>query len=314
MLNYRISGAAIQIETDFLEAQVHTEGYVSGVAAGKLLDKATGARDLGFGLSIVDFLLEDGEGDPDAPHAYHWGDELHGNIPKRYVELPQICTKARKLPFEVVKSTSGGKSGEFIAVRQWFNWTTATRGRDPGSLWEQILIFPEDTRYFLSTDRVTSVNTVDNLALRVDMPGHLKHDSGDSFSQIYLSYYGTLPNIEFLEDFPPDAKFRYVRGRDPLPDRMIRAYKTKTGPWLAGMTLNPGDVSEAWCHQRGYVCFIQEMGRERVQAGETFSAAYIIGFFDSIEEMEKLYDQYHGWSDIVLSPSFQKAEAFSGNS
>lgn len=307
MLKYEIDGAIIHIETDYLKAEIHTEGYVSGVSAGTLLDKATGARDLGFGLSIVDFLLEDGQDEPGDPHAYHWGDAFHGNIPKRYVELPQICTRARKLSFEVTQSPG------FIAVRQWYNWTIATRGRTPGSLWEQILIFPEDTRYFFSTDRVTSVNTVENLALRIDMPGHLKHNHGDTFSEIYLSYHGAIPNTEFLENFPPDTRFRYVQGRDPLPERMIRAYRTRPGAWLAGMTLNPKDVLEAWCHQRNYVCFIQEIGQEKVQAGETFGAAYIIGFFDSIEKMEESYDRHCGWSRIVLNPSFEKAKAFTGS-
>jgi hypothetical protein len=41
---------------------------------------------------------------------------------------------------------------------------------------------------------------------------------------------------------------------------MIRAYqvkvKGKPGPWLAGMTLDPSEVCEAWCHQRGYVCLL----------------------------------------------------------
>ena len=316
MLNYSIDDSVIHIETDALKAQIHTEGYVSGVAAGTLLDKATGAQDLGFGLSIVDFLLEKGEDEPTAPYAYTWGDETHGNIPKRYVELPQICTRARKLPFEVVKSaetcSTNDGSQRFIAVRQWFNWTIATRGYKPGSLWEQILIFPENTRYFFSTDRVTSVNTVDDLALRIDMPGHLKHNRGDSFSQIYLSYHGKISNTEFFEDFPPDAKFRYVRGQAPLPKRMIRAYQTRPGPWLAGMTLNPGDVSEAWCHQRGYVCFIEEIGKEKVRAGEIFSVAYIVGFFDSIEQMKKVYDQHYGWSNVVFSPSLKRAKTFSG--
>ena len=294
MLNYDIKSSVIHIETDVLQAQIHTQGYVSGVSAGTLLDKKTGARDLGYGLSIVDFLLEEGEDKPDKPNAYHWGDLYHGNIPKRYVELPQICTQAGKLPYEVTKSEG------FITVKQWYNWTIATRNRKPGSLWEQILVFPEDKRYFFSTDRVTSVNTVENLALRIDMPGHLNHKQGDSFSQIYLSYYGTIPNTEFFDDFPPDAKFRYVRGRDPLPQRFIRAYQTRSGAWLAGMTLNPKDVSEAWCHQRGYVCFIEEVGREKVLAGETFSSVYIVGFFDSVDEMERVYDQNCGESDIII--------------
>ncbi|MDQ1329047.1 MAG: hypothetical protein QG641_2336, partial [Candidatus Poribacteria bacterium] len=72
------------------------------------------------------------------------------------------------------------------------------------------------------------------------------------------------------------------------------AYQTRSGAWLAGMTLNPKDVSEAWCHQRGYVCFIEEVGREIVLAGETFLSVYIVGFFDSVDEMEKVYDQHCG--------------------
>lgn len=305
MLDCKINNAIIYIETDCLEAQIHTEGYVSGVAAGTLLDRSTGTRDLGFGLGIADFLLEEGEDDPDASNAYHWGDDHHGNIPKRYVELPQICTKARKVPFEVIGSveipSANNQISMGVGIKQWYNWTIATRNRTPGSLWEQLLIFPEDTRYFFSIDRVTSANEVDNLSLRIDMPGHLKHNQGDSFSHIYLSYCGSILNNAFFKDFPPDAKYRYVRGHDPMPKRMIRAYQTKTGPWLAGMTLDPAIVSDAWCHQRGYVCFIQEVGPKRIEAGETFSAAYIIGFFDSIEEMKEIYDQYRGCSDVLAS-------------
>ena len=71
---------------------------------------------------------------------------------------------------------------------------------------------------------------------------------------------------------------------------MIRAYHTRDpktgadGPWLAGMTLNPADTSEAWCHQRtGDVCFIHEVGERPVKAGESFGAAYIVGWFDRIK-------------------------------
>ena len=53
MLDYTFDNAVIHIETDHLKARIHTEGYVSGVAAGTLLDKATDARNLGFGLSVV---------------------------------------------------------------------------------------------------------------------------------------------------------------------------------------------------------------------------------------------------------------------
>ncbi|RYD33059.1 MAG: hypothetical protein EOP86_14250, partial [Verrucomicrobiaceae bacterium] len=69
-----------------------------------------------------------------------------------------------------------------------------------------------------------------------------------------------------------------------------------------GMVLNPSDTSEAWCHQRtGYVCFIHEVGERPVKAGESFGAAYVIGWFDSIEEMEKVYDQYRGHSALEVT-------------
>ena len=33
------------------------------------------------------------------------------------------------------------------------------------------------------------------------------------------------------------------------------------------MTLNPADVMEAWCHERGYVCLIEEIGGRPIKAG-----------------------------------------------
>jgi len=81
---------------------------------------------------------------------------------------------------------------------------------------------------------------------------------------------------------------------------MILAYHLRDpqtgreGPWLAGMTLAADAVSEAWCHQRGYVCLIEEFGGRPIKAGETFSAAFVVGYFDSIEEMEQVYDRHAG--------------------
>jgi hypothetical protein len=48
----------IAVETGHYRASIATAGYVTGVAAGSFVDTKTGARDLRFGLSIVDFLLE----------------------------------------------------------------------------------------------------------------------------------------------------------------------------------------------------------------------------------------------------------------
>ncbi len=298
MAAIRTAGATIYIETDLLTAEVHAEGYVSGVAAGTLLDKTTGARDLGFGLDIVDFLLEPRADEPDAEHPYHVGDAFHGDLVKRYVELPQICTGARAVGFETFEGP------DWVAVKQWFTYQQATYGRTPGSLWEQTLVFRDGLRYFMSADRVTSANTVDELTLRIDMPGHLKHSAGSEFRQIYLSYDGAIQSSEFIEDFAPDSRHLYQRDAASIPERMIRAYQVALagceGPWLAGMTLDPAIVSEAWCHQRGYVCFIQEIGCLPVDAGESFGAAYIVGWFDDIDGMQTTYDQYKGASDIHI--------------
>ena len=95
------------------------------------------------------------------------------------------------------------------------------------------------------------------------------------------------------------------RGTEPMPKRFIRAYclrdpqSGREGPWLAGMTLDPGVVSEAWCHQRDYVCMIEEIGGKPIQPGQSFSAAFVVGYFDSIEEMERVYDEYAGAKSLV---------------
>jgi hypothetical protein len=289
----------VRIAGDALEAAVRKTGYVSGVEGGSLLDKATGARDLGFGLDVVDWLMEPGSDEAyrdqlkgDLPYAFN--NLVHGKRPKRSIEGPQICTRARKLTPAVVP----GK--DFVAVKQDYAYTLAAPGKKAGSRWEQTIVFPAGKRYFLSADKVTSVNAGDALFLRIDMPGHIKHRGGDTFSEVYLSYHGTIPAREFLKDFAPDDRFLYVRDDRKLPRRFIRAYHTrdpktgKDGPWLAGMTLDPGAVYEAWCHQRGYVCLIEEVGGRPVRPGESFGAAYVVGFFDSVGEMERVYDEHAG--------------------
>ena len=315
MINHSIEGSTIHIETDAIKAEIRTEGYTSGVAAGTYRDKKTGARDIGFGLSIVDFLLEPAQpGQPIEQGQYEFGGNfagVHGDIPKRYVEGPQICTQAKKLPYEVIEGDG------FLAVRQWFTWHQAYPPHGAGSRWEQTLVFPESTRYFFSSDRVTTVNESKALFFRVDMPGHIKHKEGDTFDHVYLSYRpAMLPSTEFAMDFPPDGANLYQRGRGPLPNRFIRAYQVKLdsepGPWLTGMTLEPSDVYEAWCHQRGYVCLIQELGGRPTRPGKTFGAAYVVGWFDSVAEMHATYDKHRGWSGIELMGEAKQPTSFSG--
>ena len=70
---------------------------------------------------------------------------------------------------------------------------------------------------------MTTVNTSDALFFRVDMPGHIKHRSGDLFDHIYLSYGDmTLPSTEFTADFPPDGPFP-VSARQAIAARSIHS-------------------------------------------------------------------------------------------
>jgi len=284
----------VQIDTDLLQARIRKVGYVSGVAQGTLLDKKTGAKDAGFGLHIMDFLLAPGWKDD----GYGREPKLHGNLPKHYIEGPQICTQARKLAPEVIEGL------DFVAVRLGWKFTQAAPDLKAGSEWEQTMVFRPGVRYVLCGERITSANDVDNFFYRIDMPGHIRHKGGDTFAQVYLSYQGKIAPEEFAKDFGPDEKFLYQRKEDKVPERMIRAYQVKVdgkpGPWLAGMTLDPAAVSEAWCHQRGYICFIQELHGKKVKAGETFGAAYIVGWFGDVAEMEKVYDQHKGKKSLAV--------------
>jgi hypothetical protein len=299
MASIKQSGKQLLIETTRLTAAIATEGYVSGVAEGSFVDKKTGSRDPGFGLLIADFLLKPGADPPETPTAWRYPlhDAYHGDIAKQYVALPQICTQARALPNEITT----GK--DFAAVRQWFTWNVECPPYRAGSRWEQTLLFPDDRRWFLSWDRFQCADTVPSVMLRLDMPGHIRHYGGDVFKQVYLSYHGTIPQHEFHQNFPPDGKFLYRRNDRHMPKRFIRAYQLENGTWLAGMALDPKAVHEAWCHQRDYVCFIEEIGGREAHAGDWQGAVHLVGYFDDIPEMERVFDQYRGATSLHVSPA-----------
>lgn len=297
----------IHLETPHLSASIKKRGYVSGIEGGSFVDKQTGAHDLGFGLDIVDWIMEPGSDEAYRDQLtgdlkYEINNSYHGKIAKRSIEGPQICTQAKKLAPKVIS----GK--DFTAIQQSHRYTIAAPGRKPGSLWEQTIVFPAGKRYFISSDQITTVNDSPAMFLRVDLPGHVKHNKGNTFSELYLSYLGTFKPDVFLSNFAPDEKLIYTRGTTKLPERFIRAYHIRDpetgadGPWLAGMTLQPDVVSEAWCHQRGYICMIEEFGGRPIKAGETFRAAFIVGFFDSIDEMHQVYDAHRGHTGLEVSP------------
>src|SRR5262249_18340753 len=146
-------------------------------AAGGLIDKRTGARDLGFGLHIMDFLLAPGARDDG-----YMNEKVHGKIDKHYVEGPQICTQAKELKPEIIQGRA------FLAVLFRFTYTQPCKGYKAGSTWEQTLVFQPRLRYFFSSERIVSANDVDSVFYRIDMPGHIKHKNGDTFEKIWLSY------------------------------------------------------------------------------------------------------------------------------
>ena len=125
-----------------------------------------------------------------------------------------------------------------------------------------------------------------------------------------------IPSSEFFEPFPPDLKFGYRRDTHRVPEHFIRAYRlrdpksAKDGPWLAGLTLEPSVVYEAWCSQRpgNIIVMIQEIHGKPTKAGDSFSAAHIVGFFDSIEEMHQVYARYKGHTALSASPAGWRLE------
>ena len=297
----------IEISTPELNAAVNKKGYVTGIASGSFLDKKTGFHDPGYGLDIVDWIMEEGSDEAyrdklDPELVYKFNNPFHGKTAKRSIEGPQICTRAKELDPKVIKGS------DWVAVKQQYQYKTAAPGKKTGSTWEQNIVFQTGKRFFISGDRMTVVNSSDSMFFRLDMPGHIKHNKGDTFSEIYLSYReengGKIPSSEFVSDFAPDEKFNYRRDKNKVPERFIRAYHLrdpksgKDGPWLAGMTLEPELVYESWCHQRGYISFIEEIGGRPIKAGESFGAAFIVGYFDSIKEMEETYDQYKGFKQL----------------
>lgn len=332
---------ALTIETDRIEAVIpkrDPKQWMTGIEKGSFRDKATGFREAGDGLMVVDWLMEagsDADWDPTLFAAdgngvirYRWFENetdpaqrdyalmAHGSSHrKRMVEGPQLCHRMKPVQPTVIR----GK--DFVAVKTTYRYEYAAPGRAPGSRWTQLIVFPKGERYFLLMDRIDSVNGSDEMFLRNDTPGCVRHERGDTFSEIYLSYLGgpkglRIPSSEFFTPFPPDAKFGYRRDASDPPKDFIRAYHLRDkgtgrdGPWLAGLTLDPSVVYEAWCSQRpgGIIVMIEEIHGRAVKAGESFSAAHVVGFFDTIDAMHATYDRYKGHTALTADASGWRLE------
>ena len=86
----------ITIATPQLEAAISKKGYVTGVAAGSFVDTQSGFHDAGYGLDIVDWIMEAGSDEAyrdklEPELVYQYNNSYHGKIPKRCIEGPQIC-------------------------------------------------------------------------------------------------------------------------------------------------------------------------------------------------------------------------------
>jgi hypothetical protein len=323
---------AIKIETDKLEAVIpkrDPKRWMTGIEKESFLDKSTGFREIGDGLMVIDWLMEAGS---DAAYAdqltapdghgvcrYTWYENetdperreyalmAHGSSHrKRAIEGPQLCHRMKPVQPEIIRGA------DHVAIKTTYRYEYAAPGRAAGSRWTQLIVFPKGERWFALMDRIDSVNDSPEMFLRNDTPGCVRHERGDTFSEMYLSYLSgpdgvRIPSSEFVDPFPPDRKFGYRRDLNKTPDHFIRAYHlrdTKTGadgPWLAGLTLEPSVVYEAWCSQRpgDIIVMIEEIHGKPVKAGESFSAAHIVGYFDTIDEMHRVYDRYQGHTALT---------------
>jgi hypothetical protein len=324
---------AITIETDLIEAVIPKNSpkqWMTGIEKGTFLDKTTGFREVGDGLMVIDWLMEPGSDDdwaeeviaPDGngvgrylwyetqsdPAMREYAIMAHGSSHrKRMVEGPQLCHRMKPVEPEVIRGD------DYVAVKTTYQFEYAAPGRTPGSTWTQLIVFPKGKRYFVLMDKIDSVNDSPELFLRNDTPGCVRHERGDTFSEMYLSYLSgpkglVIPSSEFFEPFPPDLKYGYRRDTHRVPEHFIRAYHLrdpetgKDGPWLAGLTLDPEVVYEAWASMRpgGIIVMIEEIHGKPTKAGESFSAAHIVGFFDDIEAMHEVYDQNKGKTGLVV--------------
>lgn len=331
----------ISIETDLIAAVIpkrDPKQWMTGIEKGTFLDKTTGFREVGDGLMVVDWLMEAGSDaawadqviapDGHGTGRYSWHENAtdpaqreylrlaHGTSHrKRVVEGPQLCHRMKPVEPEVIRGE------DFVAVRTRYRFEYAAPGREAGSQWTQLIVFPKGERYFVLMDRIDSVNDSDEMFLRNDTPGCVRHEQGDTFSEIYLSYLGgpnglRIPSQEFFTPFPPDLKFGYRRDTHRLPADFIRAYHLRDpetgndGPWLAGLTLDPDVVYEAWCSQRpgGIIVMIEEIHGRPVKAGESFSAAHIVGYFDDLPTMHEVYERYRGNTQLIVDEAGWRLE------
>src|SRR4051812_33823905 len=152
---------SIKIETDKLEAVIPKKAprqWMTGIEKGSFLDKATGYREAGDGLMVVDWLMEAGsdeaygdkvfdkDGNSVGRYTWHTNETTkerkayalfpHGSSHrKRMVEGPQLCHRMKPVKPEVIRGE------DFVAVRTTYKFEYAAPGRKAGSRWTQLVVF-----------------------------------------------------------------------------------------------------------------------------------------------------------------------------
>ena len=123
---------------------------------------------------------------------------------------------------------------------------------------------------------------------------------------------GKHPAIPVTPRQIADAAIEAARAGAAVAHLHVRDPKTgKDGPWVAGLTLEPSVVYEAWASQRlnnNIIVMIEEIHGKPTKAGESFSAAHIVGFFDNIEQMHATYDRYKGHTALVVDKAGWRLE------
>ena len=224
----------IQVDTDALEARIRKTGYVSGIAQGTFLDKKTGARDPGFGLHIMDFLLGPG-----------WKDDSYGRDEKYARQAAESLHRgAADLHAGEAARPVVVRGKDCVAVKMSFRFTqpdtTASSPAPCGS-----------RRSSSSRQALRPVRRTHHLGQRRRQPDLSHRHAGPRQAQGRRHVFADLPELLTARFRPPSSSRTSRPMRAPLPARQGQGAAPphdprlpapagdKAGPWLGGLTLDP---------------------------------------------------------------------------
>ena len=120
--------------------------------------------------------------------------------------------------------------------------------------------------------------------------------------------YQVAEDAQFIRIATPElaagiCKKGYVSGvaSGSLLDKKTGFHDPGFGLDIVDWIMEPAMVWEAWCHQRGYVCMIEEFGGRPIRPGQSFSAAFLVGYFDTLDEANRAFDAHKGHTALEVS-------------